>query len=460
MRPSPSVAQGPLASGTECPASAAPSSFSARTQTAASVKNRTVMVARAVPTGVSISADVALGNPKLLIMPKWRAVPLQPATAAHQGHQGEKARRGRFTSLRVWQIWRWAALKGLDQCGIAGYGTSDPLTNLRTAPPRGLWSLISSHRRGRQAASSNLSCRHPDLAARLTNLRGIHEIHRAKRACRGRYCLCAKVRLINSSAFLSPNGLAGQSAVDIGFRFGAKGTHSSRTMMLEEISLLFEATGPNSTRADYAAATVDENCLAKRTFASRRLTNQRLGELYGLDPVIPLFRVFRRLWEEDRHGRAILALLTSVARDPLLACTCPTMIALPIGAHLNREPLREALRALVGARLNGDVLEKVCRNVASSWTQSGHLLGRTTKIRQAVVATPANASYALYLAYACGFRGTSLFSSSWFRVIDCDPPAGRYLSLEAKKLGFLDLRISGDVIELNLSRLDPLTAAR
>jgi hypothetical protein len=40
-------------------------------------------------------------------------------------------------------------------------------------------------------------------------------------------------------------------------------------------------------------------------------------------------------------------------------------------------------------------------------------------------------------------------------VLDCDPPQARALALDAKRSGLLDLRMAGDVVELNLSRLDP-----
>lgn len=226
--------------------------------------------------------------------------------------------------------------------------------------------------------------------------------------------------------------------------------------MLEEIGQLLDSTLPGAKRADYAEAIIAMNCLSKSTFAGRRLTNQRLGELYALDPSVPLFRVFRRLWDVDRDSRPLLALLTALARDPLLAATCPLIISLDVGQELQREQLRDVERAFVGARFNERILAKVCRNIASSWTQSGHLQGRTFKKRQAVRSTPSTAAYAIYLAYASGSRGAAVFASAWFRALDCDPSSGRRLALEAKRHGLIDLRMSGEVVEFNLSRLDPV----
>lgn len=242
-----------------------------------------------------------------------------------------------------------------------------------------------------------------------------------------------------------------------GFRFGSRGTHTSRTMMLDELRQVLQATTPEARRADYATAIIEGNCLSKPTVATRRLSNQRLGELYGLDPTIPLFRVLRRLWDIDSVGRPLLALLAAIARDPLLAASCPAIISLPVNAEFQRDAMKKALRADVGDRLNDRTLEKVCRNAASTWAQSGHLQGRTFKRRRMVLATPATAAFAMYLSHAAGFRGADIFSCIWLRVLDCEPSRARDLALDAKRHGLLDLRIAGDVIELNLSRLDPVS---
>ncbi len=254
---------------------------------------------------------------------------------------------------------------------------------------------------------------------------------------------------------LFPRGGQIEAAVVGGFRFGSKGTHTSRTIMFDELQAVFDATPQDAKRTEYAAAIVENNCLSKPTASTRRLTNQRLGELYGLDPAIPLFRVMRRLWSLDVGSHRLLAMLAALARDPLLAATYPAIIALLPDGEFLRDPVKAALRAAVGERLNDATLDKVIRNAASSWNQSGHLEGRTFKKRRAVTATPVSAAYALYLAHTAGFRGAEVFGSGWFAVLDRAAPEARQLALEAKRLGLIDLRMSGDVVELNLSRLDP-----
>lgn len=86
---------------------------------------------------------------------------------------------------------------------------------------------------------------------------------------------------------------------DAGFRWGQKGTHTSRTIMLDELRLLFSICRPDATRGEYLSAIQEENCLGKRTAAARGLSSQRLSELYALDPDVLLFRVMRRCWYAD-----------------------------------------------------------------------------------------------------------------------------------------------------------------
>jgi hypothetical protein len=224
--------------------------------------------------------------------------------------------------------------------------------------------------------------------------------------------------------------------------------------MLAELRTVLETTPTGASRAEYAAAIIEANCVQKPTTASRHLTNQRLGELYALDPSVALFRVLRRLWDRDAPGRPLLALLAALARDPLLVATAPVVLALPEGGDLRRGPLTAAIRAAVGERLNDATLDKVVRNAASSWTQSGHLTGRTFKTRRIVQPTAAALAFALFLAHAAGFQGDDMLHSGWTVTLDCTAAAARGLAVEAKRLGLIDLRAAGDVFEVDLARLD------
>jgi hypothetical protein len=226
--------------------------------------------------------------------------------------------------------------------------------------------------------------------------------------------------------------------------------------MFEDLAAVMAATASSSCRRDYLLAITEGNCLGKPTAATRRLSAQRLSELYALDPSVLVFRVFRKLWDLDGAGRSLLALLLAIARDPLLAATGNSVVPLPPGAEYQREPGRQALLHAAGDRFNASILDKVLRNTASSWTQSGHLEGRTFKKRTRVAASVYSATFGLYLAHLVGFRGRDIFASGWFAVLDCSPAQAMELAVEAKRIGLIDMRVGSDVIDLRLDRLDPL----
>ena len=226
--------------------------------------------------------------------------------------------------------------------------------------------------------------------------------------------------------------------------------------MLAELGDLLAAVPRDSDRADYAAAIVEENVLGKATIATRRWTNQRLHELYALDPRVPIFRVLRLLWAVDSAGRPLLAMLCALARDPLLRATAPAVLALPVGVELVRSSFLAEIRRVVGTRLNEATLDKVARNAASSWAQSGHLRGRTRKIRTRVEPTPNCLAMALWLGALEGLRGLALLDCAWTRVLDRTGPELLPVALRAKQLGLMHVRAGGNVVEIDPSRLDSL----
>jgi hypothetical protein len=256
-----------------------------------------------------------------------------------------------------------------------------------------------------------------------------------------------------------PTNQPESAQIEAGFRFGSVGTHSSRTLMLAELRSVLDHTSNVSDRASYKRSVVEDNCLGKPTASTRRLSFQRLSELYALDPQIPLFRLLRRLWTMDAGSQPQLAVLVALARDPLLRCSAAVVLSLKVGEEFSRTEAEAALRNGTEGRLNDSILAKVVRNCASSWAQAGHLQGRTFKHRQQIKPHFVSVTMALAVGFAAGFRGESLFDSPWMRVLDVDPGAARHLALESKRAGLLDVRFSGNIVDLQLDRLDPSFAS-
>ena len=223
--------------------------------------------------------------------------------------------------------------------------------------------------------------------------------------------------------------------------------------MLQEVTDLLAATSASASRYDYVSAVIEDNCLGKRTAATRRQSLQRLTELYGLDRRLLLFRAFRGLWHRHESSRPLLAILLALARDPLLRATAAPVLHTPHGHEFARQPMTEALSDVAGDRLNEATLDKVVRNASSSWTQSGHLSGRSRKTRQRVRATPAATAYALLLGFGTGCRGRLLFETPWCSILDATAGELLELAVAARGHGLLDLKQSGSIIEVSFAAM-------
>lgn len=234
-----------------------------------------------------------------------------------------------------------------------------------------------------------------------------------------------------------------------GARFGAKGTHTSRTMMLEELTELLRTVPGSGKRTDYELAVIHENCLGKTTASNRRLTLQRMSELFGLDPEIPLFVVLRRLWDLDPEGRPLIVLMCALARDPLLRATSPYILSMPVGAELSHDEYMASIREHVDTRLNDGVLDQVRRNSSASWGQSGHLEGRVRKRRKLVGAPFGAVAFALWLGSLEGRVGDDLLASFWIRHFDASPQAVISAVLRAKQAGLVYASIGGGVVQID-----------
>ena len=245
-----------------------------------------------------------------------------------------------------------------------------------------------------------------------------------------------------------------ETAVEAGLRFGDIGTHTSRTIMLKELTELFALLPVDAAREEYATVVVNENLLGKPTTATRKLTYQRLSELYGLDVKIPIFRILRRLWKLDEKGKPLLAVLCALGRDPLLRATASTVLSLGIGEELVRQVYLGDIKQATGERFNDSTLDAVARNSGSSWTQSGHLEGRVRKIRKTVEPTPYSAALALWLGSLFSLTGEELFKTPWVKVLDSNQHELQDLTLRAKQLRLVDANIGGGIIEINPSCID------
>jgi len=244
-----------------------------------------------------------------------------------------------------------------------------------------------------------------------------------------------------------------QTAVEYGFVIDGLGPHSSRTIMLKELELLLAACPRDASLATYRAAVLDDNALLKQTESTRRKSFRHLRELYGLDPGALLFRALCDLWDQEPASRPMIALSCAVARDPSLRATAHVVLSAPEGAPVTAEMMAQAVGERYSVQLSQTTLASICRNVASSWTQSGHLRGYQEKVRSQAQSHPTSLAYALLLGYLCGERGEALFHTLWAQLLDTPVHALREQAVLASQQGWLEYRHAGDVTDISFHHL-------
>jgi hypothetical protein len=245
-----------------------------------------------------------------------------------------------------------------------------------------------------------------------------------------------------------PSGLAA------GMSNEPAGTHTSRTMMFDELAALLASCPRGATYEQYADAVVDTNVLGKSTLATRKKSLRHLRELYSLRADVPVFAGLRNLWWDDSTSRPLLAILCATARDPLLRATADVVLDTRPGSRLGAADLADAVEDSFPHRFGVGVRARIGRNAASSWTQSGHLDRRLNKVRAQARATPAAAAYALYLGHLADETGSALFRTLWARLLDAPEGTARELAASASRLGWITYRSVAAMTEVTFRHLE------
>jgi hypothetical protein len=231
------------------------------------------------------------------------------------------------------------------------------------------------------------------------------------------------------------------------------GPHTSRTIMLREIRSLLAACPPEAGPEVLAAAVLRQNILGKRSESTRMRSLRYLRELYVLDRRSVLYRGLRDLWDVDPDAQPLLAMLCALARDPLLRATADTVIDAARGSQLDAPMLAAAVGERFPDSYSDAVRNKIGRNAASSWTQSGHLSGRSAKVRSRAVCRPAAVAFALMIGHLADARGQGLLRTVWGRTLDAPDHVVYEQAYAAAQRGWIEFRRAGDVVDVGFSWL-------
>ncbi|MCK9534928.1 MAG: hypothetical protein M0Q98_09585 [Pseudomonas sp.] len=233
-----------------------------------------------------------------------------------------------------------------------------------------------------------------------------------------------------------------------GFKFGQSGAHSSRTMMLSELSQLFAGQSADASFEQYRYDIEQANVLHKPTSKSRALTWRHLVDLYGMDIQLPLFRIFRQLWEADDTARPLLTCQMALTRDPLLRLSKDKILSLELGERLLREDMEQVMGEQCPDRFSPATLKSLAQNVNGTWTNAGYLEGRNKKHRAEPQVRPVNVAFALLLGYLQGATGNRLFTTDWSKVLCCRHEQLLELARQASYSGLLTFKHSSEVVEV------------
>jgi len=249
-------------------------------------------------------------------------------------------------------------------------------------------------------------------------------------------------------------GTLGKLGTEFGFKAGASGAHTARTMMLADLTALLAAVkNKDAKRDDFNRLIVEENILGKRTTSNRWLTARHLADLYALDHGVTVFRLLRFFWDTEPPSRPMLALLCAQARDALLRLSAKKVLETKPGETLTSDDFVNFFNRELPGRFSESMTLSLAQNVAASWAQAGFFKGKVNKVRIRPVVTPAVAAYALALGYLCGLHGQLLIESDWARLLDVQRDQVIRLAQEASKRGWLDFKGAGNVFEINFRQL-------
>lgn len=238
-----------------------------------------------------------------------------------------------------------------------------------------------------------------------------------------------------------------------GLKFSSGGAHISRTMMLAELDAVLAAVPVGSGAADYREAILQRNVLGKTTDSTRQKSLRHLRELYALDEARPIFGLLRKLHSIDAASLPLLALQVAWARDPLFRATTQPVMDASERERVETASLAQVFEATFPNQYSELNQNKIGRNTASSWTQSGHLAGGAKKTRQHIKPTVVAVTMAFFLGDIAGYHGAAVFSNPWCVLLDLNVERAKAIGQEAHRAGLLNLRAVGEVVELSFPLL-------
>lgn len=226
-----------------------------------------------------------------------------------------------------------------------------------------------------------------------------------------------------------------------------------RTMMLEEVRILFQSLPSEAQTEDYREAIEEQNILGKPTESSRKMTFKYLKSLYGLDPSLSLFSTLRKLAQLSPEDLPLLAMTLCYARDPQLRASFDLITRLQPDEELPRSRMEQHLEEAFPGRFGSGMKTALAQRVNGTWTMCGHLRGSSKKYRTIPKGGWAASTYAMLVGRLTGLSGDILLESIFSNLVAASPERIISHLQTASTHGFVRLRHAGGVTEIDFSEL-------
>jgi hypothetical protein len=235
---------------------------------------------------------------------------------------------------------------------------------------------------------------------------------------------------------------------------------SARSALYTEFRLLLDAAHEPLSSRVYCARVLEENCLARASWAARKKLWQELKSRYLLDRELPLFAAFWKEWQrcQSEAERGLTAYILLALNDRLVADLGTEWLF----GYLRRAPAElrtEDVRRFIerAGRTHPEVeywtehtRAAVAKKYLASIRDFGLARGRVKKLTVCPALYGAPVRLLIHALQLVGVRPLDLTQAPVFRLLGLDERSVIDALGELNRLGELRFRMQGDVIELDL----------
>jgi hypothetical protein len=229
-----------------------------------------------------------------------------------------------------------------------------------------------------------------------------------------------------------------------------KSIHGARTMMFSELEKVMAYSIDTGLYMD----AMGENVFGKKSSNGIKQTKGFLKRLYGFELTNQSFVAFEYFWKCcDSSERPIIALIYAINQDELLAESLDVLRKVILGEKVTIEKFEEVIERYHPNQYSPKTRRSMAQNIASSWKQSGFILGKVKNIRSQPDITYRVACFAFLLAYLKGGRGEFIWNSIGVNALCLPESKLRELALECARKDFMQYQYAGSVTAISFTNL-------